>query len=377
LSHALIGMTPAIGRPFGVAVSRDGRYSFVSGFRGYPNGSYVEVFSDHGDTAVRLRAIALGAPEAAGDTLTSDGLYLLVASGSGAAVLDVTRAEEGKAHALIGFLRSPESGTVPASAGQAPGSAILPGAVGSAIEVTTSPDSRYAFVSLEYSDEIAVFDLAEALATGLRSSGYVGSIPLGHAVVGMAISPNGHWLYATSEVAAGVKLGPLARDRTDGTLSVIDLGRATSKPSTSVVATVPAGCGTVRVAVSPDGRVVWVTARESDALLAFSASELLSDPKQALLARVRVGEAPVGLAVVEEGARIVVADSNRFKAPGERSGLTVVDASAALAGQPSLIGIARAGLFPRELALAPNGHTLLVTNFESGQLETIDLNHLG
>ena len=379
LSHALTGISPAIGDPFGVAVSRDGRYSFVSGFRGYRNGAYVEVFSDQGSAPKPVRVIALGVPQAAGDALTSDGRYLLVATGSGAAVLDVARAEQGAPQALLGFLRSPEApgGGVPATAGQAPGSAILPGALGSAIEVTTSPDGRYAFVSLEYQNEIAVFNLRHALASGLHRSGFIGTITLGQAVVGMAVSPNDRWLYATSEVAAGVHEQLTPHGMPDGTLSVIDLHRAVSTPSTSVVSTVPAGCGTVRVAVSPDGRVVWVTARESDALLAYSASDLLSDPKQALLARIRVGEAPVGLALVAHGTRIVVADSNRFHAPGERSGLTVVNATAALAGHPSLIGIARAGLFPRELALEPNGHTLLITNFESGQLETLDLDHLG
>jgi hypothetical protein len=377
LNHALIGMTPVPGRPFGVAAAQDGRYSFVSGFGG--DGASVEVFSDHGDVVTRLRAIALGVPQAAGGTLTSDGRYLLVATGSGAAVLDVARAETGAAHALLGSLRSPEPAGrgVPASAGRAPGSAILAGALGSAIEVTTSPDGRYAFVSLEYQDEIAVFDLAAALASGFHDSGFIGTITLGQAVVGMAISPSGRYLYATSEVAAGAQPRLSAQSLPDGTLSVIDLRRAESRPSTSVVSTVPAGCGTVRVATSPDGRVVWVTARESDALLAYSASDLVSDPKQALLARIRVGEAPVGLAVADDGARVVVADSNRFHAPGERSGLTVVNAAAALAGRPSLIGIARAGLFPRDVALEPNGHTLLVANFESGQLETLDLDRLG
>ncbi len=221
-----------------------------------------------------------------------------------------------------------------------------------------------------------VFNLDTALASGFRHSGYVGAIPLGKAVVGMAVSPNGRWLYATSELAASARptAGSARPLGTDGTVSVIDLARAETKPHASVVSNTLAGCGTVRVAVSPDGRVVWVTARESDALLAFSAAALVSDPKHALLARVRIGEAPVGVAVVDDGARIVVADSNRFHAPGQTSGLTVVDSAAALAGKPALIGIARTGLFPRELALEPGGHTLLVTDFESGEVEALELN---
>jgi tRNA(Arg) A34 adenosine deaminase TadA len=38
-----------------------------------------------------------------------------------------------------------------------------------------------------------------------------------------------------------------------------------------------------------------------------------------------VGEAPVGLALVDHGTRVVVADSNRFGAPEAHAELTVVD----------------------------------------------------
>jgi hypothetical protein len=50
-----------------------------------------------------------------------------------------------------------------------------------------------------------------------------------------------------------------------GTLTVINLRRADIDPAGSVVSTVVAGCGPVRVSTSADGRVVWVTARVSDA----------------------------------------------------------------------------------------------------------------
>jgi DNA-binding beta-propeller fold protein YncE len=157
---------------------------------------------------------------------------------------------------------------------------------------------------------------------------------------------------------------------------VIDLHRAETEPARAVVTTVQAGCGPVRVAVSPDGSVVLVTARESDELLAFSAARLLNDSKHALLATVRVGEAPVGLAVVANGRYIVVADSNRFQLRGATSALTIVDTHAMLTGQPSVVGTVPAGKFPRELAVSPTGKTLLVTNFASGQLEAIDLTSL-
>jgi DNA-binding beta-propeller fold protein YncE len=223
-----------------------------------------------------------------------------------------------------------------------------------------------------------VFRLRRALADGFSRSDFVGTIPVGEAPVGLAISPDGRWLFATSEIApaarpAGGSQTPSAGSRTSsGTLTVISVHRAEADPAGSVVSTVTAGCSPVRVIVSADGSVVWVTARESDSLLGFSAARLRSDPARALIARVGVGEAPVGLALAGHGTRIVVADSNRFGAASAASSLAVVSVAAALAARPALLGYFPAGGFPREMALEPGGRTLLVTDFSSQQLQAVD-----
>jgi hypothetical protein len=191
------------------------------------------------------------------------------------------------------------------------------------------------------------------------------------------VSPGGRWLYATSEIAArGTGAArPIAGPGgalSVGTLTVIDLRRAETDPAASVVATVDAGCQPVRVTTAADGTQVWVTARASDDLLCFAAARLVSDPKRALVAAVRVGEAPVGLAAVRESSLLLVADSNRFGASGATSDLDVVNVAAALAGRPAVVGHIRAGLFPRDMTLAPDG-TLLVSNFDSGQVEAVDV----
>jgi DNA-binding beta-propeller fold protein YncE len=335
------------GNPFGIAITPDGHWAFVA------LGQSVGVLR-LGPAPVLIRRIAVPGP-ALGETLTSDGRYLLVAAGSGADVVSVTRAEQGAAQPLIGVLGS----------GQQPGGAI---------EVAASPDGRFAFVTLEEQDRAAVFSLARALATGFGPADLVGYIPLGLAPVGMAVSPDGRWLYATSELARAQPGGPrrgVVGGR--GTLSVIDLSRAETRPAASVVATVTAGCSPVRVVTSADGSHVWVTARESDDLLCFSATRLRTQPGRALAAQVRVGEAPVGLALVRNGSRVVVADSNRFGTAGARSTLAVVSVPAALAGRPALAGLLPAGQFPREMAVAPDGRTLLVGNYASGQLEAVDI----
>jgi DNA-binding beta-propeller fold protein YncE len=343
-------MTSVPATPFGVTVTRDGRWAFVA-LAGLAS---VGVFRIAGPAVPSLvRWVNIG-QEPVGETLTPDGRYLLAADdGNGAAVISVSRAESGANRALLGTLGG--------------------GSAGGAIEVAVSPDGRFAFVSLEDNATIAVHNLARALSAGLRASDLVGMIPTGIAPVGLAVSPDGRWLYATSELERGASARAQAGQGPGGTLTVINLARAETDPAHSVVSTVEAGCSPVRVVTSADGSVVWVTARGSDRLLGFSAARLRADPARSLVASVAVGEAPVGLALVGGGTRIVVADSNRFGASGAASSLAVIGVAAAMAGRPALLGYLRAGGFPREMALEPGGRTLLVGNFASRQLEAVDV----
>jgi DNA-binding beta-propeller fold protein YncE len=162
-----------------------------------------------------------------------------------------------------------------------------------------------------------------------------------------------------------------------GVLSVIDVAAAEKHPgSAAVMKSIPAGCQTNRVAFSPNGQDLWVTAVGSNALLGFSAAKLLSDPAHALIARVAVGQSPLGLAVVSNGSRIVVADSNRDGGPGAQANVAVVDTAKALAGKPALVGYLQSGLQPRQFAVISHSTTLLITNTKSAQVQTVDLSRL-
>ncbi len=349
LTSVPTALESAPGSPFGVVVTADGRWSFVA-LPGPVSIGEFRIGRSALPALVRQVYVYLtGQP--LGEVLTHDGRYLLAADDEdGALVISVGRAEAGQADAQVGILGNGTAGS-------------------GAIEVAVSPDDRFAFVSLEDSASIAVYNLQRALTKGFGAADLVGVIPVGTAPVGLAVSPDGRWLYATSELARAAP----ASAQSQGTLTVINLRRAETDPAASVVATVDAGCSPVRVITSADGSVVWVTARESDRLLGFSAARLLTDPARSLIASVEVGEAPVGLALVDGGSRIVVADSNRFSASGATSSLGVVDVAAALAGRAALLGYLPAGGFPREMALEPDGRTLLVANFSSGQLEAVDV----
>ena len=346
------------GMPFAVTVTGDGRWSFVS----TGMGRSIEVLrANLGPAPVLAHRITVPAA-VHGEALTPDGRYLLAASGSGAVVIRVARAEHGRADSVLGTLASPGGAD--------------------AVEVALSRDGRFAFVTLQGSGTLAVFNLAAALASGLHDSGFVGDVRLGVNPIGIAMAGNGQWLYVTAQKRN--------RQSDQGTLSMINVQRAESDPAGSVQETVPAGCDPGRVITTSGGATVWVTARASNALLAFSATRLRSDPGRALIATVRVGQSPIGLTALPGGRRILVANSGVHNSgqhgsgqpgsgpPGGRqASLGVISTTAALAGRPALLGVIGAGDLPREFAVEPGGRTALITNSASHQLEAVNVSELG
>ncbi len=313
--------------PFGVTVTANGQYSFVT------LGNSIAVLRDNvGLEPTPVQTIAASGASKT-DALTHDGRFLVAAAGSGAVVVNVADAEQGVPDPISGALTSPDG----------------KGAFG----VLISANDEFVFVTLQGSDKMAVFNLRDALAHGF-SAAFIGYVPLGTQPVGIA--SDGTWIYVAN-------LG--------GTLSVINASKAETSPRSAVVKTVRAGCGTARVLLSADGQVLWVTARQSDALLAFSTARLRSDPEHALIAKVMVGEVPLGEVFVDNGTKIVIADSNLNSLPGATANLAVVDANLALAGKSALLGYVPSGLLPRELAVEPGGATLLVTNEDSHQLQAL------
>ena len=91
----------------------------------------------------------------------------------------------------------------------------------------------------------------------------------------------------------------------------------------------------------------------------------------------RVGPAPIGLTALNGGRRILVANSGLHPHRDIPASLGVIDAAAALQGQPALLGLIPAVTLSREFALEPGDRTALVTNSASHQLEAVNLAGLG
>lgn len=302
----------------------------------------------------------------AGMVITHDG-RLLVAVGQGRFVfLDVARAISGEGEPVLGTLIYDRS------------------AVSALVNVTG--DDRYVFVSDENAQSITVLDLAQARMSNFSPAAVVGSIPVGRIPVAVTFSPDHKFLYSTSETALASDGWPNECNRvgTDptpanpvlpqGVIHVVDVERAISDPANAVIAKAPAGCDPVRLAISPQGDFVYVTARMSNELLVFDTRKLTEDPEHARVATVPVGVAPVGVDVADSGRLIFVANSNRFLGgPDDKQTLTVIDAARVREGAAAVLGTVPAGAFPRNVYTTADGRTILVTNFRSNTLELIDV----
>jgi DNA-binding beta-propeller fold protein YncE len=129
--------------------------------------------------------------------------------------------------------------------------------------------------------------------------------------------------------------------------------------------------------LSANGRQLWVTSRESDALLGFSAAALRAKAAHPLNARVAVGAAPIGLALIKNGSQLLVANTSLHAAqPGTGASVAVISTSAALSNSGhALIGTFTTGL-GREFALSPDGRTILMPDNTNGRVRAIDVTTL-
>jgi DNA-binding beta-propeller fold protein YncE len=330
------------GRPFDVQPTADGCWLFVSlGKAGGDTKAGVATYALK-DGKYRLAQVTPLDGGPAGMALSHDGAVLAVTANSAVYLLDVDRLKAGHASPV---LRKVDVGD---GAG--------------AIAAVMTRDDTTLFVTLERRAQVIALDLAALRQTASAASPLLGAIPTGRAPVGMALSPDGARLYATSQVArpaSGYRKRCVTETGqvSEGMLSTIDVSGARADIRKAVIAEQAAGCSPVRVAVSAAGEA-FVTARGENAVLRFPV-----DAKATRAAAIKVGDAPVGVAVRPDGAEVWVANSARFK--GGDGSLTRIDArSGETTSTPS-------GEFPRELDFLPDGKTLVATQFNGLALQFV------
>lgn len=334
------------GRPFAAAASPDNCTTYVSLITGAKSGA-VAVLANEAGIFHTARSISLPRGSGGGLALSHHGTLLAVPAEDAIVLIDPARFNTPGGNPVI---------------------ATIPDVGRGAIYAQFSIDDATLFVSEERNASILVISVARAVQ-GLSDHGVIGRVPVGQAPVGLALSPDGATLYSTSQVlGSGAECKaeqPGGAEHARGALIAIDAVRAASNPKNhAVAAVVRAGCNPVRVAVSRDGRSLWVSARGDDRVLGIDASSLRAQAARTQMTAVSVGPSPVGVAIRPDGAQLWVANSDRFAtAPGSLTLVTPADPAQAQAS-----GSLPVGAFPRDLRFMADGRTLLVALFGASAL---------
>jgi DNA-binding beta-propeller fold protein YncE len=369
------------GSPFGVVVSQDQQWIFVSLFDGgNGSGAGIAVLRDKDGQIELARTIPMKSSPA-GMVLAHHGDMLIAAAGDSVVFFDTGRMETG--------------GSSPAF------QSVSDGPRAGSIYVNVTADDKTLFVSDEGMQTITVMDLERIGSLGRdsaanlkrlntpdgASSAVIGRIPVGIAPIALTFSKDQRWLFTTSEVAPPEWNWPRVLKREgglpglekdpEGAVIVIDVAKARTHPEDSVRARIAAGGSPVRLALSPDGNRLFVTARGSNAILVFDTAELLENPDRAKPTKIPVGTSPVPVVLVQNGKLALVGNSNRFSSDAaKKATLTVLDTSRIGTARNPVLGRIPCGAFPREFHLTADGQTLFLTNFRSRTLQVIDASRL-
>lgn len=349
------GETIAVsGHPFAAIPSSDGCSLFVSLEKGNTSGSIAILKNRNGrfviDHEVEMPNHAFG------ESLTHDGKLLAVAAGQQTQLFDVSALENGNTSPLATLRLHRGAG---------------------AIYTAISNDDTVLFVSEEGTSRIDVYDLESMRRDAFKKTDAIGYVKTANAPVGLTISVDGRWLYATNESGPEQRGGGSARcaaegnggkSHPEGLLLVVDVKRAATDPEHALLGGYPSGCNPVRVASSPDGRQLFVSARGDNALLRFQVNDWTSGTSDIHRARYTIGTSPVGVVVRPDGKQVWVALSNRFgkDSEGKLAGLADVSTET-----PDRLLSAPAPGFPREVTFLPDGKTLVATLFDANQIEIV------
>lgn len=346
------------GKPFMATPGPDGCTLFVTLHA--DSGAALAILDVH---SLAVRRVIHDPAAGSAVVVSRDGRFVVVAHEDQIAVYDATALTAGQGPALLGTIRDSLAG-------------------GFRPQGVFTPDDRHLLLVSEGAASITVVDMAGLRAGYFGADAIVGHVPIGAAPVALRISPDGKYLYSSSQGAGrlfdwprvcrsqrpGAPREPINKP---GIILVHDLKAILGNPGHGWIAAADAGCNTNRLALSPDGAVLYATVRGEDEVRAFDTRTLRTDPDRALLGRASVGKAPVGLAVVDDGAYVVVANSARFESTFLPQTLSVVDARGLDSGHGQVVKEIPAGHFPRELTLMPDGRALVLTNYASNSVQLI------
>ena len=239
------------------------------------------------------------------------------------------------------------------------GSSVPTGSVPSAMIV--APSGTEMFIANSGTNNISAYTVkSDGTLTAASGSTATGMTPLS-----MAMDSAGHFLFVANQ---GLQVDP-----TSGTVSVFAVQGTTltevpGSPFRVAVTGAPSGSGPAGVAVTPDGKYLYVSNQFDGTLSSFSvdASGLLTAGPV-----VSVGTAPSAVTITPNGGVVYVANASTVSA------FTICNQVVTSCGDPNspdgtLTAVAgspfSAGIAPVAMVAAPSGKFLFVVNRMSNQI---------
>jgi YVTN family beta-propeller protein len=203
--------------------------------------------------------------------------------------------------------------------------------------VAVMPDGKKVYVTHYFPvNNVSVIDTS--------TNTVIATVPVGVDPLGIAITPDGTKAYVTN-----YGTGSLVNfdDKLNTSTDVFVIDTATN----TVIATVPVGGRDVGVAITPDGKKVYVTNS-----MPVNNVSVIDTATNTVTATVPVEGNPVGVAVTPDGTKAYVVSQGT-------NSVFVIDTST-----NNVIAIVPVGASPEGIAISPDGTKVYVTNSFNGNI---------
>ena len=275
--------------------------------------------------------------------VSANGLFAYVANNE---TNTVTAYQVGTSGALL-FVDSTAGNPNPVSVGTAPRALAI------------SKDSQFLYVANSGSDDVTVLKIGTGgvLTNVAQKEGRTKPVSAGvSSPIALAVAPNGRFLYVATSTSNMVTAFQVD---SSGVLTLIPEARPGTNPLSS------GGTGITGLALSPNGQFLYVTNGTSHNVTAFkveSSGLLTLIPPTGSNPILTGGTSPNGIVVAADGAHLYVANGGGTVSTfsiGSDGFLTLVPAGGA-AQNP--VPAPATGLTPVSLAISPDGQFLYVAN---------------